>query len=346
MFDVITIGTATRDVFLRSQLFGTFKDEAHLKEAGFPTGEAQCFALGAKMEIEKPVFTTGGGAANAAVTFARQGFHVASFIKVGNDKPGGDIVKELEKEKIKVFAAGDKVRGTAYGTILLSPNGERTVLIYHGASDGLKVGDVLKTGLRARWAYITPGNIPMPVMSRIIDVLHRNGTLVVMDPSKFYLKNRKHLEPMLKKLAIVKMNREEAGYLTGMDYQNEKAAFARFDELTPGIAVMTDGSRGVTVSDGRHLYKAGIFNEKKLVDRTGAGDAFGSGFVAGLMRRIKNPKSVKDYLSEDIEFAIRVGSANATSVVEFVGAKEGILKKSGLKSARWAELPIRVKRLR
>ena len=66
-----------------------------------------------------------------------------------------------------------------------------------------------------------------------------------------------------------------------------------------------------------------------MVDRTGAGDAFGSGFVAGLIQASR------------IEYAIRLGSANATSVVEYVGAKKGIVTKNDFeKSSRWKNFKI------
>src|SRR3989344_6551663 len=112
MYDVITIGTASRDVFLQSEAFKIFKDPEHLKKIGFPEGEAQCFALGGKLEIEKPVLTTGGGATNAAVTFARQGFKTAAIIKVGHDEDGDALVSELRLEGVRVEAALDHHKGT------------------------------------------------------------------------------------------------------------------------------------------------------------------------------------------------------------------------------------------
>ena len=102
-YDIITIGTATRDVFLTSPLFKVLTDVAHLKKIGFPTGEAQCFALGGKVEIDAPVLTTGGGATNAAVTFGRQGFKAACLAKIGDDAIAGDVEAELVKEGVKTI---------------------------------------------------------------------------------------------------------------------------------------------------------------------------------------------------------------------------------------------------
>lgn len=349
MYDVITIGTATRDVFLTSALFKIFKDPAHLEKMGFPTGEAQCFALGGKIEIGRPVLTTGGGATNAAVTFARQGLRTAALIKIGRDRSGDVVLYDLKSEKVKAIAAFDKKIGTGYSTILLSPSGERTILVYRGASEKLRLSEIdTLDRIRTHWAYISPGGIKFPVMRSIVDGLHRRGVYIAMNPSRHYLElGAARLKPLLSKLKVIILNREEASYLTGVDYKNERFIFKKFDELVPGIAVMTDGRRGVLVSDGKNIYRSGIFKEKKIVDRTGAGDAFGSGFVAGLINKRQEIGDKRQIFSEeDIKYAIRLGSANATSVVEHIGAKEGILTRKDFSSSRWAYLPVQISALK
>ncbi|MFC1756720.1 carbohydrate kinase family protein [Patescibacteria group bacterium] len=90
--------------------------------------------------------------------------------------------------------------------------------------------------------------------------------------------------------------------------------FKKLDELVDGIVVMTKGSDGVVVSDGKNMYSAGI-PESGMVDRTGAGDAFGSAFTAGYIE------------TGDIVYAIQLGTANATSVLQQMGATNGLLKK-------------------
>ena len=93
---------------------------------------------------------------------------------------------------------------------------------------------------------------------------------------------------------------------------------------------MTDGPRGVWVSDGSRIYIAETFPDKNLVSRTGAGDAFGSGFVAGLIRK------------EDVVYAMRLASANATAVTEHLGAHNGALTRAQFeKDARFAKLEIK-----
>lgn len=269
MFDVITIGTATRDVFLTSPLFKVLRDPKHLENLGFKTGEAEYFALGSKIEIDKPVHATGGGAANAAVTFSRQGLRTAAVVKIGDDELGDAIIRELKSERITSFAARDKKVGTAYSTILLTPGGERTILVYRGASEDFQRKELSFNKLRARWVYVAPGKIPLALMEELISYLRKKDISIAMNPSKFYVSlGIAKLKDILNKLQVVILNREEAAYLTGVDYKKERAIFKKFDEVVQGIAVVTDGSRGALVSDGRYLYRAARSKKRSwLIER-------------------------------------------------------------------------------
>lgn len=346
MYDIITIGTATRDIFLRSPLFKPTQDPHFTSATGFPTGAAECFAWGAKIEIGVPVMTTGGGSTNAAVTFARQGFNTAAIISIGKDEHGKAVIAEMKKENVRPVISYSKDLSTSYSTILLSETGERTILVYRGASDYM--GRVSSAHLKAKWAYIVPGAIPLPRMKALIERFRAEGMMIAMNPSGYYIKlGADALRQLFRELCVVIMNREEAASLTKLSFEDEKGIFKKLDEMVPGIAVMTDGPRGVTVSDGKILYKAGIFKEKALVDRTGAGDAFGSGFVAGLIHKAARGGSGRlECGGGDITNAIRLASANATSVVEYIGAKEGILTKQKFETEqRWADFPIDIQNI-
>ena len=140
------------------------------------------------------------------------------------------------------------------------------------------------------------------------------------------------------------MNRQEASTLTKISYSREKELFKKFDELVEGIAVMTEGDKGVLVSDGFRIFKAGVFKNKEIIDRTGAGDAFGAGFVAGLIHSKENCQKGICGL-KNIEYAIRLGSANATSVVESLGAQTGALTKKEFNSSRFKHLKISIEKI-
>lgn len=339
-YDIVTIGTATRDIFLQSHLFRPVSDPHFTGNKEFPTGEAECFAFGGKIEIPAPIFTIGGGALNAAVTFARLGFRVASSFTVGKDHEGKMIRAALKTESVTAFPRTSREHHTAYSTILLSDRGERTILVYRGASE--EMGRARSDLMDARYAYIVPGAFPFPRVAALFRKLHERGVCIAMNPSGHYIAmGAKKMRPLLEQLTVLIINREEAASLSGASYDDESHIMQTLQTMTPGIIVVTDGARGVTVVCDGQSYHAPIFKEQHLLDRTGAGDAFGSGFVAGLMH---GRKVVGDKLGvEDIQYAIRLGSANATSVVERVGSTPGILTKELFANdPRWQTLDVRI----
>jgi len=206
-------------------------------------GEANCFALGSKVEVEHLVFATGGGATNAAVTFARQGLKTAAFFKVGDDSIGREIASELKKEGVRPMALWDEKHETAYSTILLSADGERTILVYRGASEDIKAKEIPWKSFKAKWVYIAPGGIDFDLVNTLVDGLMVQGIDIAINPSakKFIGKGLRGMANILSKAKVVILNREEAALLTGISYQEEKRIFRALDEAVPGIAVMTDG---------------------------------------------------------------------------------------------------------
>lgn len=327
MFDIITIGTATYDIFLKSRFFTPVKDLRLAKKLGFPTGQAECFAFGGKLEIEEITAASGGGATNSAVTFSRQGLKTAAVFKIGNDIFGELIVKELKKEGIQTLLSVDKDIPTGYSTILLSPQSERTILVYRGATGTMRLIDLPFSKIKSKWLYITPSTIPYSAVTKLFQYASQKNIKVAINPSRYYLRK----SPLLGRAEVLIMNQEEASYLTGVKYEKTGQVLRKlFKMIKCPITVMTNGPQGAWIKAGSKLYKAGIFKEKKRVDRTGAGDAFGSGFVAGL---IKKPN--------DIQYAIRLAGANAASVVEHIGAKKGILRQKDFTQRRWKKLAIK-----
>ena len=328
MFDVITIGTATRDAFLRSREFKI------ISTPEYQSGEGLCLPAGAKIDLDDIVFATGGGATNAAVTFSRQGFNTATICKIGNDVSGREVLSNLKSEGVSTgLVVEDEKLKTAYSVLILSNTGERTALVYRDASENLEVEDINPRALNAQWFYIA-GSVPLAVLNLILNQAKSVKAKVVMNPSKNQIKlGLKGFGDILKKLDVVILNREEGSLLTGIKYGSVRDIFKKLDEYVTGMIVLTDGPKGVMVSDGQKIYQAGIYKEKIVADRTGAGDAFGSGFVASLISEPNN-----------IERAIKLASANATSVVESVGAKVGILSRDAFENeSRWKKLDIKVR---
>lgn len=339
MFDVVTIGSITRDNFLES-------DYPLSQWPDAPSGKAICLPFGEKIGVKNVYLTIGGNSANASVTFARQGFKTACFGKVGDDLSGDELKKRLGGEGVRHLFAVSKEKPTAYSVLLLR-DGERTILSYHGASDTWQSSDIPWDQLKSRWWYLSLAGESDKFLKPLLAFAQENKIQVAFNPSGHHIAHKqKEILSSLKGLSFLVLNTGEAADLVGISFKKEKEVFKKLDRLTPGIVAVTDGSNGVVVSDGTHLYKAGIFREKKIADRTGAGDSFGSGFVAGLMKSEKRKAKSEKFSKEDIMFAIRLASANATSVVERVGATEGILTKTEFEThSRWKRLKIKVVKL-
>ncbi len=342
MKDFISIGSATRDSFFRVN----FKT---IPWPETPSQKAYVLPVGEKLEVEDIFFTTGGNAVNAAVTFARQGFKTACSGKIGRDVSGEAIKSSLKKERVDPsLLAYDKNIPTAYSTLILE-KGERTILGYHGASDFFGKKDIDFNKMKSKWWYVSLAGKSIRIFGDLMKFANKNKIAVAFNPTGYHIKNKKNeILSSLKDLSFFVLNDEEASLLTGIPFKNEKAVLKKIVSLMAGggVVAITLGPKGVLASDGRRVYKAGVYPEKEIADRTGAGDAFGSGFAASLLRNGLNRESLKKGLEKSvIEEAIRLGSANATSVVEKIGAQPGILTLKQFKEPRWRHLPIRSENL-
>ncbi len=327
MFDIITFGSATQDVFMGSRKFKVVDNNK------FITGRGLCVPLGSKIHIEDVFFATGGCGANTSVTFARQGLKTAYCGQVGSDYGGAGIKKELKKNKVSLKLLKETNKwATAFSVILSLPETGRSILEYLGACHYLTKEDIPFNKLKAKWFYIGPlSGKSSCVLKPLVNFASRKKIKIAFNPGKTQLtKDLKILRSLLAKVDILILNQEEAALLTDLDFQEEDKIFQRLDKWVRGIVVMTKGPKGVKVSDGRNLYLAGI-PKSGLADRTGAGDAFASGFVSGIIQKLGHRIFFKkDKLSltpEIIKYAIQLGTANATSCLQEFGAVNGLLKK-------------------
>lgn len=305
MAKILTVGAAVQDVFLSGEVFRAKRDTDgdYVEE----------FELGAKLEIDDIVIATGGGGTNAAVTFARQGHHSQFVGVIGKDPAGKMILDALKDENVDV---SDVIRTekfhTGYSTLLLAPNGERTILTYRGASQHFDKKDFDLEHVAAGWMYITSLAGNLNLLGYLLTLAEHRGIKVALDPGKRELEQTAKLKKLLPKLTVLKANRDELGKIARGD--NAEEIVRSLNRLVP-IVIVTDGAAGSVAADRTKLVKAGMYKDVKVIDRTGAGDAFGSGFVSALAD------------GKSLEQAVTLASANSTSVVGQIGAKAGILRK-------------------
>ncbi len=308
--DVLTIGAATRDIFVASDHF----ERVLAKTA--PDGYNACVPLGSKISVDMMDFQTGGGATNAAVTFARQGFTTGCIARVGKDASGKDVVEELKKEKVMTDAMQiDAKKFTGHSIILLSGHGSRAILTERGASKMLDAKLIQWKTLKTKWIYLTSLSGNMASLKRIFADAKKQRVQIAWNPGNAEIAfGLKTLLPYLLQADIVMMNREEAADLVGTAPRMMDKVMARLGHVPRQVLVITDGAAGAYAhSRGVTWHVAGL--KGKRINTTGAGDAFGSGFVASV---------IKD---GDVVKALQAASVNAFGVVSHMGAKRGILKR-------------------
>lgn len=327
-FDVITIGSATRDGFFEGVDFLSVEGKC------FATNKGICLPLGAKIRVPKVHFLTGGSSTNTAVSFARHKLKTAVICRVGDDISGKTIIEEQKKENIDTqFIQKDYIVPTAYSVIFLTSSGERTILSYKGCAENLTIQEIPWKKIKTRWLCIGSLGKEKNILKKVIEFAVSKNIKLAINPGWYELNWLKKNPKWLNKFEIFICNQEEAAYFTDIPYSKEKKIFKKLDDLVKGIVIMTKGKNGVSVSNGKTLWKAGVFKKQKVRDTTGAGDAFASAFIAAFIKKKKiDEKLIKE--------AIRAGSANATSVIEYIGTKPGILYKKDFKRSRFQHLKI------
>lgn len=306
MTKILAIGKGTQDVFLHSDEFNPHKQGKHVYTE---------IPLGIKMEVEDVTFSTGGNATNVAVTFARQGLESQYMWTLGDDPVSNIILHDLDKEGIDTRYVVKKSKySSGYSLILIATNGERTIMNHRGVSTGVTGVDLdFEAIAAADWIYPTSlasGGIEL--LNKVIHAAERGDTKVMLNPAGPELAEPEKLKTLLDGVDVLCMNKEEMQLLVHGETLEELVRHGL--HYCPTV-IVSDGPNGVVASDGKTIIRAGMYEDVPVKDRTGAGDAFASGFLA----MWAEGKSLK----ESIVFA----SANSTNVVTMVGAKAGILHK-------------------
>lgn len=310
MYDVITVGSNTIDVFVytdRSQsIFIKTKDS----EESFIS-----YPVGSKLLINDLDFFTGGGGTNSAVSLSRLGLKVAYIGNIGNDENGLKILEELKKENV-VFSGSicrDSRKKTGYSVILDSLEKRRTVLSYKGANDYLDFSEIDLEKVKTKWFYISSMlGKSFATIEKIADFASKNNIKILFNPSSYLCeKGKEYLKNIMENTEILILNKEEASLLVGHGQPLEKIISLK--ELGPEIVIITDEENPVYGMDNKNIYYKVVPYDIKVVETTGAGDCFSSSFLAGMLK------------TGDIEFSLKLAIVNSRSVLQFKGAKEKLL---------------------
>ncbi len=313
-FDVLTIGNAIVDVIAPVEP-GFIEAEGMSEGIMHLIDEARSIYLYDRMPADKRQIS-GGSAANTAAGVASLGGRAAFIGKVADD-PLGDIFAE-DLERIGVYYGVSRLEGgpsTARSMILLSPDGERTMNTYLGACHQLTEADIKEDEIGAATITYMEGFLWDPLEAkkafvRAANYAHRHeraASFTLSDPFCVDRYRDEFLDLIRSKTmdyVLANVNELKSLYRT-TDLGAAVQQIAKDAEL----AAITMGSHGAMVVCNGEVVTVPAFAVDPVVDATGAGDLFASGFLLALAR------------GQQLEMALRAGCLAASEVISHIGAR-------------------------
>ena len=321
MYDIVAIGGATQDIFVES-------DEAKILNIETISDKQSylCFDYGAKIELDKLAYDIGGGASNAAVNLANLGLQTGIIVKIGTDLTSEAILQRFKERKVdNSMVIRSKKDQTGFSVILLSYEGDRTVLMHRGANSTISLEEIdWEKVKQSKWVYVASlSGESNQVLDKFAEFAEENGINMAFNPGTTQIKRGiEDMKKVLEKAEILILNRTEASIITNIpnnppeyptiEDANLIAMIEKLKQQGSKVVVITEGKKGAYAFDGETLYYAVTF-PSKVVSTLGAGDAFSSTFVASMLK-----------YDWDIEKSLKIASINSAAVVESFGAQTGL----------------------
>lgn len=305
-FDLISIGDSTIDLFMEVDV-----EDAHTVCTLDNDRCVVCFNYGSKVPVKKLSRVSAvGNAANNAIGASRFGLKTAIYTVIGSDQDSQEMKNIFEEEGVDTSYVVMESGKRSNLSVVLNYNSERTIFVYHEDR-----AYNLPSLSAVKWVYYTSVAKGHDILHKQVpEFIKKTGAKLAFNPGSYQLREGLDaLAPILQITEVLLLNREEAHFLIGGEIEDTKGLIAKLKEKGPQIVVLTDGKNGSFASfDGREVWQVGI-PASPVFEMTGAGDAYSTGFLAALVR------------GKELADAMVWGTMNATSVIQYIGAREGLL---------------------
>lgn len=302
--DLLAIGDVAVDTFIK------------IKEADIENNKKEtklCFDFGDKIPYSFAVNCCGvGNSANISVCASRLGLKSSLFASIGDDQDGEDSLNSLKREKVGINLIKKETNKKTNHHYVLWYGVDRTILIKH-EDFNYSLGGIGKP----KWIYLSSiGENSLEFHKSLANYLKENSEIkLAFQPGTFQIKaGIKKMSDIYQKTDIFFCNMEEAMKILSESERNIKKLLEKMYSIGPKIVVLTDGINGAYCFDGENSYSIPIYPHKPY-ERTGAGDAFAGTVTSALAMQIP------------LEEALLWGPINSMSVVQKIGAQEGLLNK-------------------
>lgn len=314
--DVLSVGDVVTDAFIK-----LLDDRAQVQET--EQGPLLAMPFGTKIPYDHTeVLNAVGNAPNASVNFAKLGLESGLVANVGGDSAGRDIINTLDHAGVDTrFVRINPKKKSNYHYVLWYRE-ERTILIKHEEYD--YHWPLLRPKEIPKWIYFSSiSKNALDFHDDVVDWLEKNPDVkMAFQPGTFQMEaGVERLKHVYARSEVVAMNREEAAYVTGGNHEDINDLIDRLHGLGPKIVMVSDGPKGSYASDGTNRFKMPIYPDPKPpFERTGAGDAFTSTFVAAII------------MGNTVDGALQWAPISSMNVVQHVGAQAGLLSEKELAS--------------
>lgn len=310
-YDFIALGDITTDAFIKLSdadvHCNLHEDQCEL-----------CVRFGDKIPYDfVKVVSAVGNSPNASVCAARLGLSSGLVTNLGNDANGTECMEALKKNKVSTdFATIHKGKLTNYHYVLRY-KAERTILIKHEEYD-YKMPDIGSP----KWLYLSSlGENSLPFHHEIASYVKDHPDIkLAFQPGTFQIKlGYEGLKDIYEVSELFFCNLQEAQRILETSEKDAVKLSQMMHDKGPNIVSITDGPNGAYAYDGKEAWKMPMYPDPSPpVDRTGAGDSYSSTFTIALG------------LGKSIPEALSWGPINSMSVVQHIGAQEGLLTKEKL----------------
>lgn len=294
MYQLVAIGDITVDMFFQGK--SLTQDNEHFN-----------LVIGGKYYADAFHHGLGGSAANVAIHGAQLGLDSAVVSKVGENAFKNIVVQTLARKTVSTeFLQFDRDH-VSISSILLSPSGERTVIKYSDPKDHIDIGEHALERIR-RSGIVFMGNLPYVSVSErtkfMKSVRSETNVLGINFGSNDCRNGVAKLQSLIEASDILFLNRYELGDLLGKKGETLKLEDNLLKDLNTSLnmLVVTDGKDGSYAYTADTVYSQPAVKVLKVVDTTGAGDAFTTAFMV----RYADNKNIQDALAQASEYSAKI----------------------------------------
>lgn len=294
MYQLVAIGDITVDMFFQGKTLTQDKEHFNL-------------VIGGKYYADAFHSGLGGSAANVSIHGAQLGLDSAVVSKVGENAFKNIVVQTLARKTVSTeFLQFDRDH-VSISSILLSPSGERTVVKYSDPKDHIELGDHALERVK-RSGIIFMGNLPyvsVAERTKFMKAVRSETNLLATNfGSNDCQSGLAKLTPLIEAVDVLFLNRYELGDLLGKKGDTLKLDDNQLKVLNTNLKmlVITDGSNGSYAYTSDVVYKQDAAKVTKVVDTTGAGDAFTAAFLV----RYADNKNIQDSLAAAADYAAKI----------------------------------------